>query len=108
MGLKELIFGKKAEPSRRNEEFFKLLDGYRPVFHSWGGELYESELIRAAIDARARHISKLSVEVKGTAKPTLQTNMKLGPNQWQTWGQFLYRLSTILDIKNTAIIVPVR
>ena len=107
MGLKELIFGKKAEPSRRNEEFFKLLDGYRPVFHSWGGELYESELIRAAIDARARHISKLSVEVKGTAKPTLQTNMKLGPNQWQTWGQFLYRLSTILDIKNTAIIVPV-
>lgn len=107
MGLKELIFGEKAEPSRRNEEFFRLLDGYRPVFHSWGGELYESELIRAAIDARARHISKLSVEVKGTAKPTLQTNMKLGPNQWQTWGQFLYRLSTILDIKNTAIIVPV-
>ena len=107
MGLKELIFGKKAEPSRRNEEFFKLLDGYRPVFHSWGGELYESELIRAAIDARARHISKLSVEVKGTAKPTLQTDLKLGPNQFQTWGQFLYRLSTILDIKNTALIVPV-
>lgn len=107
MGLKELIFGKKAEPSRRNEEFFKLLDGYRPVFHSWSGELYESELIRAAIDARARHISKLSVEVKGTAKPTLQTDLKLGPNQFQTWGQFLYRLSTILDIKNTALIVPV-
>lgn len=105
--LKELIFGKKEEPPRSNETFFRLLDGYRPVFHSWGGELYESELIRAAIEARARHVSKLQVEIRGTAKPTLQTMLKLGPNQWQTWGQFLARVSTILDIKNTALIVPV-
>lgn len=107
MGLKELIFGKKEEPRRRDETFFKLLDGYRPVFRSWDGELYERELIRAAIDARARHVSKLMVEVRGTAKPHLQTMLKLGPNEWQTWGQFLYRLSTILDVKNTALIVPV-
>lgn len=107
MGLKELIFGKKEEPPRRDERFFRLLDGYRPVFRSWDGELYERELIRAAIDARARHVSKLLVEVRGTAQPHLQTMLKLGPNEWQTWGQFLYRLSTILDVKNTAIIVPV-
>lgn len=107
MGLKELIFGKKEEPRRRDETFFKLLDGYRPVFRSWDGELYERELIRAAIDARARHVSKLMVEVRGTAKQHLQTMLKLGPNEWQTWGQFLYRLSTILDVKNTALIVPV-
>lgn len=107
MGLKELIFGKKEEPRRRDETFFKLLDGYRPVFRSWDGELYERELIRAAIDARARHVSKLMVEVKGTAQQHLQTMLKLGPNEWQTWGQFLYRLSTILDVKNTALIVPV-
>ena len=107
MGLKELIFGKKEEPRRRDETFFTLLDGYRPVFRSWDGELYERELIRAAIDARARHVSKLMVEVKGTAQPHLQTMLKLGPNEWQTWGQFLYRLSTILDVKNTALIVPV-
>lgn len=108
MGLKELIFGKKEEPRRTEAEtYFRLLDGYRPVFRTWDGELYESELIRAAVDARARHISKLNVEFIGTAQPALRTMLKLGPNAWQTWGQFLYRLSTILDMKNTALIVPV-
>ena len=86
---------------------FKLLNGYTPVWHSWGGEIYESELVRAAIDARARHISKLAITTQGTAKPSLQNKLRLGPNEWQTWGQFLYRLSTILDVQTTALIVPV-
>ena len=86
---------------------FRLLNGYTPVWHSWGGEIYESELVRAAIDARARHISKLQITVQGTAKPSLQNKLRLGPNEWQTWGQFLYRLSTILDVQTTALIVPV-
>ena len=77
------------------------------MFRNWDGELYESELIRAAVDARARHVSKLKVEVNGTAKPSLQSKLRLGPNEWQTWSQFLYRLSTILDMRNTAVIVPV-
>lgn len=92
---------------RQAAETFKLLNGYSPVWHSWGGEIYESELVRAAIDARARHISKLQITIQGTAKPSLQTKLRLGPNEWQTWGQFLYRLSTILDAQTTALIVPV-
>jgi len=109
MGLFEKLFGrdKDLEPTPRDEKFFKLLNGYRPVFRSWSGELYESELIRAAIDARARHVSKLDVTVQGTAKPALQNYLRLGPNQFQTWSQMLYRLSTILDMRNTAIIVPI-
>lgn len=86
---------------------FKTLNSYKPVFHDWHGEIYESELVRSAIDARARHISKLKVETVGTANPALQSKMRTGPNQWQTWSQFLYRLSTILDVHNTAFIVPV-
>lgn len=110
MGLFEKIFGggRAAEPPRREaEETFKLLSGYTPVFQSWDGEIYESELVRAAIDARARHISKLNVQVVGSAKPSLQSKLKLGPNAWSTWSQTLYRLSTILDVRNTAIIVPI-
>lgn len=106
MSLFDKIF-KRPEPGGQTQEIFQTLTAYTPVFTSWGGKLYESELIRAAINARATHISKLSVEVKGSAQPKLKTKLKSGPNEWQTWGQFLYRLSTILDVNNTAFIVPV-
>ena len=106
MGLFEKIF-KKQNPSNAPNGFFQTLSAYTPTFTSWGGQIYESELVRAAINARATHASKLSVQVQGSAKPRLQTRLRTGPNEWQTWGQFLYRLSTILDVNNTAFIVPV-
>ena len=111
-GLFDRIFRpKKTTESEKAltyaHEVFKELNGYRPVFTDWKGEIYESELVRAAIDARARHISKLLVETRGTANPSLQSKLQQGPNQWNTWSQFLYRLSTILDVHNTAFIVPV-
>ena len=106
MGLFDKLFRPQRE-RKRADEYFKTLTAYRPVFHDWKGELYESALVRAAIDARARHISKLKVETVGTAKPELQRLLRLGPNQFQTWGQFLYRVSTILDVNSTAFIVPI-
>lgn len=106
MGLFEKIF-KRPRPRGQPEGYFRTFTGYMPAFTSWGGEIYESELVRAAIHARATHISKLAITVQGTAKPKLQTKLKAGPNEWQTWGQFLYRLSTILDVQNTAFVVPV-
>ena len=106
MGLFDKIF-KKPDPSGTPQGFFRTLTAYTPVFTTWDGQIYESELVRAAINARAMHISKLQVHVQGSAKPKLQTKLKAGPNEWQTWGQFLYRLSTILDVNNTAFIVPV-
>lgn len=106
MGLFNKIF-KRPEPGGQSQGFYQSLTAYTPAFTSWGGKLYESELIRAAIHARASHISKLQVQVHGSAKPRLQTRLRTAPNEWQTWGQFLYRLSTILDVNNTAFIVPV-
>lgn len=107
MGLFDKIFKRPSRPVV-SDGFFETLSAYTPIFTSWGGKIYESELVRAAIHARATHASKLSVTVQGSAKPKLQTKMKTGPNEWQTWGQFLYRLSTILDVQNTAFIVPVQ
>ena len=110
------LFDKIFRPDKNKESekaladakgFFYELRGYNPVFHDWKGEIYESELVRAAIDARARHISKLKVEIKGSARMSLKNKILLAPNQWMTWSQFLYRVSTILDIHNTAFIVPV-
>ena len=105
MGLFNKVFKRLVKGNAA--DFFQTFTGYTPTFTSWNGAVYESELVRAAIHARATHISKLSVTPQGSAKPKLQTKLKNGPNQWQTWGQFLYRLSTILDVQNTAFIVPV-
>lgn len=112
MSLLEKIFrpaeAKKSEEALSEaKSFFQTLTAYAPVFTNWGGAIYESEIVRAAIDARARHISKLKVETTGTANPSLTSKLALGPNKWQTWSQFLYRVSTILDVNNTAFIVPV-
>ena len=112
MSLLDWIFrpseAKKSEDALRDARaLFRTLTAYAPVFTNWGGAIYESEIVRASIDARARHMSKLKIETVGSANPSLQSKLAQGPNQWQTWSQFLYRLSTILDVNNTAFIVPV-
>lgn len=107
MGLFDRFFGNRPREEGRYEGSFKLLNGYTPNFTAYNKNLYQSELIRAAIHARATHISKLNVEIQGTARPALQNKLKHNPNEFQTWSQFLYRLSTILDVHNTAFIIPV-
>ena len=106
MGLFDFLFGKRPKPTGQYQDF-KMLTGYAPHFSQWGGDAYQNELVRAAIGARATHISKLKVETQGSARRALQAKLKHGPNQFQTWSQFLYRLSTILDMHNTAFITPV-
>ena len=107
MGFFDLFFKNRPKPRGEFNGKFEMLNGYEPRFTSWSGGLYESELIRSAINARAVHISKLKFESTGSAKPALQNKLQKGPNQFQTWSQFLYRLSTVLDVHNTAFIIPI-
>ena len=107
MGLFDFLFKRVPAPRGEYEGTFRMLTGYQPVFHTHEGGVYESELIRAVINAKATHISKLKVEILGAAKPGLRNKLKHGPNQLQTWSQFMYRLDTILECGNTAFIVPV-
>ena len=85
---------------------FQLLEGYTPAFYSWNGSIYESDLIRAALDAHGRHAAKLSVNIAGEAQKSLKNHLMIEPNDFQTWGQFLYRTAVILYCRNTAFIVP--
>lgn len=107
MGLFDVIFGNRPKEKGKYEGTFKMLNGYTPHFTSFNGSIYESQLIRSAINARATHIAKLKVEIGGSARPALRSKLQHAPNQFQTWYQFMYRLSTILDIHNTAFICPV-
>lgn len=110
MSLFDKIFGKKSEtdPRRLYEEtYFKGLTLYEPKFTTWDGQLYESELVRASIDAVSRRFAKMNVKIEGAAKPKMQTALRHRPNSWQTWSQMLYRMATILYVQNTCVIVPV-
>ncbi|MBQ1604355.1 MAG: phage portal protein [Lachnospiraceae bacterium] len=107
MGLFDIFLKNRPKVKQDKIQAFKMLNGYEPKFTTWGGEIYESELVRAAINARAIHVSKLRFDIKGSAKPALQNKLQKGPNQFQTWSQFLYRVSTILDVHNTAFLVPI-
>ena len=108
MSLFDVIFkNRPKEPEKQYQGAFKMLNGYTPHFSTYNGSIYEQQLIRAAINVRAVHTAKLNVELGGSARPALQTKLKHAPNQYQTWYQFLYRLSTILDVHNTAFICPV-
>lgn len=107
MGLFDKLFSNRPREKGRFNGAFKTLTAYAPTFKKWGGQIYESDLVRAAINVRATHISKLKIDILGAAKPSLRRKLEKGPNRYQTWSQFMYRLSTILDIHNTAFIVPV-
>ena len=106
-GLFEKIFGRWTEPARNSGKLFRLLSGYQPAFTTWRGSIYESELIRAAIDAHARHAAKLEPVLLGSAQKDLCKRLAKAPSEWQTWPQFLYQTTTLLYVKNTAFIVPV-
>lgn len=107
MGLLETLFPKKKEIALANSTF-KMLNGYTPVFRSWSGKIYESQFVRSAIDSKARHIMKLAIRISGGTKSELLTSLKKAPNSFTTWSQFLYRLSTILDVQNNAFVLPLR
>ena len=107
MSLFDALFKKAPKPQGQYGGMFKLLNGYVPQFTTYQGGVYESELIRAAINARAVHMGKLKIEIKGSAKPALRVKLQHAPNRLQSWSQFMYRLSTILDVNNTAFITPI-
>ena len=109
MGMLERIFGRKEQPAAlKNAQTFKLLEGYTPAFTTWKGSVFESELIRAALDAWGRHAAKLKVNIRGSAQKELQNRMKVRPNAFQEWSKFQYQTATILGVRNNAFLVKTR
>ena len=106
MGLLQKLFPGRTAAVKAAATYFETLN-YTPVFRDWRGAMYEQELVRSAIDALARHTSKLEFSAQGTAKPSLQTKLRRGPNEYQTWSQFLYQARTICEVDTTLFIVPV-
>lgn len=105
MGLFEKIFKKPS--LKQIQGYFKMLNGYTPIFTTYDGGVYEMELTRAAIHAIATQCSKLKPEIKGNAYKELHKRLQFKPNSFMDTSKFLYRLATILHVQNTAFIVPI-
>lgn len=86
----------------------KVINGYKPVFTTFNGGIYEMELTRSAINSIAMHCSKLNPVIKGNYKhKKLSKMLATRPNYLMTTQQFLQKLFTILLCENNAFIVPI-
>lgn len=95
----------RASLTEINEQF-KMLNGYTPSFTSFNGGLYEMEMIRSAIHAKARLMAKLKPEIVGSKYRSLEKTLQFKPNEFQSTYQFLYRVATILEVTTTCFIIP--
>lgn len=106
MGLFDKLFGNKPKPPPQTDGYFKLLNGYQPVFTSRDGGLYEMELTRAVIHAFAKHAKKLKPEVTGAAKTHLKNVLDFEPGYMMDTSKWLYRIATIYKVATAVFIVP--
>ena len=106
MGVFEKIF-KRPRLQKQVDGYFQMLDGYTPIFTDYDGGVYEMELTRSCIHTFANHCSKLLPTVSGPDSKGIQTILNGKPNPFMTTPQFLYKVATLYDAKNTCFIVPI-
>lgn len=106
MGVFEKIF-KRPRLQKQVNGYFQMLDGYTPIFTDYDGGIYEMELTRACIHTFANHCSKLLPAVSGPDSRGIQQMLDGKPNPYMTAAQFVYKVATIYDSKNTCFIVPI-
>ena len=105
MGAFDFLF-KKPKAMKQVNGYFGMLDGYTPIFSTYDGGVYEMELTRACIHTFANHCSKLLPTVTGADAYGVQALLDGKPNPFMTSAQFVYKVATIYDAKNTCFIVP--
>ena len=107
MGAFDFLFKRPKKAEQQVNGYFKMLDGYTPIFTSYDGGVYEMELTRACIHTFANHCSKLKPNVEGADGRHLQALLDGRPNPFMTTAQFVYKAATIYEAKNTCFIAPV-
>ena len=106
MGAFDFLF-KKPKADKQVTSYFKMLDGYTPIFSSYDGGVYEMELTRSCIHTFANHCSKLQPNLEGADLRGLKALLEGRPNPFMTSAQFVYKVATIYDAQNTCFIAPV-
>lgn len=101
----EMLF--KPAKAHSVDSFFRMLDGYTPIFTTYDGGIYEMELTRSCVHAFATHCSKLQPDVTGADIRGIKKLLESKANYFMTSSQFLYKVATIYEVKNTCWIIPI-
>lgn len=99
MGVLQTIIGFGKGPKKYSR--WKELGAYRSSFNSFGDDVYKSEIVRSCIRPLAEHTSKANV--KCTDK-RIERLLNVSPNMYMNGKDFLYKVRTKLEVKNTAYI----
>lgn len=84
---------------------FRTVNGYQANFTTFGSDMYESEIVRACIRPLADQTAKARPVCKDEKLERLLTYR---PNQLMSGRDFLYKIRTLYELTNTAVIVIVR
>ena len=106
MGAFSKLF-QRPKIAKQVNGYFKMLDGYTPIFTTYDGGVYEMELTRSCIHTFANHCSKLMPTVSGADVRGIKAMLDGKPNPFMTSAQFVYKVATIYDTQNTCFIAPV-
>jgi HK97 family phage portal protein len=104
MGLFEKIF--KKSPMVQSKQYFKLLDGYTPVYTSYNGGLYEMMQTKAIINTIATDCGKAIPTITMHNKK-IEYILQHQPNEWMSTSAFLERCVTSLLCDNNLFIIPI-
>jgi HK97 family phage portal protein len=95
---------------QEQSKHFEMLNGGFTSFSQFNGDAYSNDIYRAAVDAIARHIAKLSgkhtvIDSKEKIKPSNINRILERPNPYMSGYDFLYKVATQYFLYNNSLIL---
>lgn len=98
----------------RQGMYAKFLEGYTPIFHQFGQDVYASDVVQTCIDAIATECSKLQprhVRIDGedkiiTVKSSINRLLRIAPNPLMTTRDFMEKVIWLLYMNYNCFIYP--
>lgn len=101
MGILTSIFKPIKKDQTKTYTEFQELGTYRSIFGTFGNDIYASRTVRSCVRALAEHTSKANPIC---TDKNLERLLSIRPNQFMNGKAMLYKLRTILEVKNTAFL----
>ena len=108
------IFGKLKEKVNKYT-YAKMMNGYTPIFNSFGNDIYASDIVQNAVRCIQNDISKLNPKhirvdpntgLQTIVNDSLNKLLKYGPNPLMTTTDFLEKIVYLREIDKNVFIYP--